>query len=80
MNAPQYVIIETIYGEEYKIGVQSYRFVGSTTYMLLADTYYLGQIKENKSLIVRTRTNRFATYDLAAKAIEELQKSTEVGI
>jgi len=67
----RFIIIETIFGEEFKIGLLSNRFGPTTMYTLLADTYYLGDI------ITVARNNKFESYELAVKAIEELNKGDE---
>jgi hypothetical protein len=68
----QYVIVETVFGSEYKIATISHRFVGDTEcVMLLADTYYMGEIIENSPRTART--NRFSTYELAEQAVKELR-------
>ncbi len=71
-----YVIIETRFGCEYKIGIPSYRFTGPQMYILLADTYYLGEVKDNSDLKKnRARTNRFMSYEEAEHAVKELSSS-----
>ena len=70
----EFIIIEVKIFEEYKIGMLSHRYVGPKMYMPLADIYYLGNHvgKEwNK------RVNKFATYEEAVKAINELYDDRE---
>lgn len=64
----RYVIIETEFDKEYKIGMVSHRFVGPPMYMLLADSYYLG----NETPFGPARQNKFTTYKSAALAVVEL--------
>ena len=67
----QYIIIETEFYKEYKIAMRSDRFVSETpVYMTLADRYYLGEIHENSPLT--ERKNRFASFELAEQAVQEL--------
>jgi hypothetical protein len=66
----KYVVIETEFGKEYKIGMLSYRFTGPPLYMLLADTYYLG----NETPYGPSRQNKFTTYSSASLAVAELTK------
>jgi hypothetical protein len=37
----QYIIVETIFGSEYKLAMRSARVIGPDMYMMLADAYYL---------------------------------------
>ena len=73
----QYIIVETVFGHEYKIALISHRFISDTPmYMLLADTYYVGDRGIN-SLFSEVssqtaRVNKFATFKLAEQAIQEL--------
>lgn len=68
---PYYIIVETVFGEEYKLAMISHRFISNTPmYMLLADTYYLGEIEENSH--ETERVNKFVTFELAEKAVMEL--------
>ena len=67
----QYIIVETIFEKEYKIGFKSYRLIGDIDmYALLDDTYFLCEIGENSFKTMRI--NRFASQILAEAAIQEL--------
>lgn len=66
----KFIIIETVFGSEYRIAIPSHRFIGTTMYMTLADVYYLGEISENS--IGTSRHNKFSTYELADAAVKEL--------
>jgi hypothetical protein len=64
-----YIIIELEMWKVYKIGMLSNRFIGPKMYMPLADTYYFGRSKNGYE---HSRENKFATYEEAVKAIDEL--------
>lgn len=68
----QYIIVETVFGHEYKIALISHRFISDTPmYMLLADTYYVGDLSEVSSRTARV--NKFVTFKLAEQAVQELE-------
>ena len=71
-----YLIIEMIWEKEYKIAIESYRFVGPRMYMFLSDTYYLGNRDSGLEMHneEQARRNSFSTYELAKKAVEELNE------
>jgi len=68
-----FIIIEMVFGKEYKIATRSYRVVGHAMYMLLADTYYLGSIEKPG----RARHNKYLSYEDAVKAVVELESVVE---
>jgi putative hemolysin len=87
MRVPEYVIVETVFGAEYKIGMISHRFADPhVMYMLLADTYYVGDPNDANRMDYRylkkshKRTNRFNSYELAVKALQELEAPVTVEV
>ena len=85
-----FIIVETIFGKEYKIATKSHRFVGPTMYMLLADTYFIhlqttemihmegvGSIENIRHVQSTARRNKYTTYEDAVHSIEELEAEQE---
>lgn len=66
-----YIIVETIFNKEYKLAIESHRFVGTTMYMLLADRFYIG-INDKLSY-----ENKFASYEEAELMVQMLQSYKE---